>query len=159
MDFKNLKLNHNILVLNSDYNPINICTSKRAIVLLLKKKAQIITEKVIRLIEYIKLPLKSRISSGKPTRNFIYKRDNYKCQYCGATENLTIDHIVPTSRGGQDLWENMISCCNKCNVKKGNKTPEEAGMKLRTIPKAPFNKLYLIINTSNVSEWKDYVYS
>lgn len=159
MDFQKIKLNHNILVLNSDYNPINICTSRRAIVLLLKRKAQFITEKVIRLLEYIKLPLKSRISSGRPTRNFIYKRDNYKCSYCKAEKNLTIDHIIPTSRGGSDSWENMCACCNRCNVFKGNRTPEEAGMRLQIVPKAPFNKLYLMINTSNVSEWKDYVYS
>lgn len=158
MDYRKIKLNSSILVLNSDYNPINICNARRAIVLLIKHKAHIITEKVIRLIEYIRLPYRS-IMSNHPTRNLIYKRDGYSCAYCGAKERLTIDHIHPTSRGGEDTWENLVTACCKCNSLKGNRTPQESNMTLSVQPKAPYNKLYLTINTSNVNDWKEYVYA
>jgi 5-methylcytosine-specific restriction endonuclease McrA len=157
MDYLKIKLNSSILVLNSDYSPINICDSRRAIVLLLKRKAHFITEKVIRLLNYIRIPYR-KLTENRPTRNLIYKRDNYMCSYCGAKENLTIDHIIPSSRGGKDIWDNLVSCCNRCNTLKGNRTPEEANMKLNIIPKVPYNKIQLTINTSNVTEWKEYVY-
>jgi 5-methylcytosine-specific restriction endonuclease McrA len=158
MDYQKIKINHNILVLNADYNPINICDGRRAIVLLLKQKAQFISNKVIRLLEYIRLPYQ-KLMENRPTRNLIMKRDNYTCCYCRATENLTLDHILPSSRGGEDTWENLCSCCGSCNVKKGNKTPQEAGMPLLKPVKRPYNKLHLTINTSNVNDWKSYVYS
>jgi 5-methylcytosine-specific restriction endonuclease McrA len=157
MDYLKIKLNSSILVLNSDYSPINICDSRRAIVLLLKRKAHFITEKVIRLLNYIRIPYR-KLTENRPTRNLVYKRDNYMCSYCGAKENLTIDHIIPSSRGGKDIWDNLVSCCNRCNTLKGNRTPEEANMKLNIIPKVPYNKIQLTINTSNVTEWKEYVY-
>jgi 5-methylcytosine-specific restriction endonuclease McrA len=157
MDYLKIKLNSSILVLNSDYSPINICDSRRAIVLLLKRKAHFITEKVIRLLNYIRIPYR-KLTENRPTRNLVYKRDNYMCSYCGAKENLTIDHIIPSSRGGKDTWDNLVSCCNRCNTLKGNRTPEEANMKLNIIPKVPYNKIQLTINTSNVTEWKEYVY-
>lgn len=158
MDYLKIQLSSSILVLNSDYSPINICNARRAIVLLLKRKAHMITEKVIRLVEYIRLPHK-KLTENKPTRNLIYKRDNYTCGYCGAKEGLTIDHIIPSSRGGKDTWENLVTACNKCNTLKGNKTPQEANMTLHVVPRAPYNKLHLTINTSNVTEWKEYVYT
>ena len=117
MDYQKIKLNSSILVLNSDYNPINICNARRAIVLLIKDKAHMVTEKVIRLIEYIRVPY-SRLMRNHPTRNLIYKRDGYSCAYCGAKERLTIDHIHPTSRGGEDTWENLVTACCKCNSMK-----------------------------------------
>jgi 5-methylcytosine-specific restriction endonuclease McrA len=117
-----------------------------------------VTEKVIRLIEYIRLPHR-RLMANHPTRNLIYKRDGYTCAYCGAKERLTIDHIHPTSRGGQDTWENLVTACCKCNSLKGNRTPQESNMTLRVHPKTPYNKLHLTINTSNVKDWKEYVYA
>lgn len=158
MDYQKIKLNSSVLVLNSDYNPINICNARRAIVLLIKHKAYMVTEKVIRLIEYIRLPHR-RLMANHPTRNLIYKRDGYTCAYCGAKERLTIDHIHPSSRGGEDTWENLVTACCKCNSLKGNRTPQESNMILRVIPKAPYNKLHLTINTSNVKDWKEYVYA
>ena len=158
MDYQKIKITQNILVLNSDYSPINICDGRRAIVLLLKEKAHMITEKVIRLLNYIRLPYK-KLMENRPTRSLIMKRDGYKCLYCGATENLTIDHIHPASRGGENTWENMATSCGSCNVKKGNRTPGEAGMLLTKQVKRPYNKLHLTINTSNVLDWKEYVYS
>jgi 5-methylcytosine-specific restriction endonuclease McrA len=156
--YEKICINNSILVLNSDYSPINICNGRRAIVLLLKRKAHMITDKVIRLLDYIRLPYK-KLTENRPNRNLIYKRDNYTCGYCGAKEDLTLDHILPSSRGGKDEWTNLVTACTKCNVKKGNKTPEEADMVLHIIPKAPYNKLQLTINTSNVSDWKDFCYA
>jgi 5-methylcytosine-specific restriction endonuclease McrA len=158
MDYKTIKINTSVLVLNSDYNPINICNSRRAIVLLLKRKAHMITEKVIRLIDYVRLPYQ-KLTQNRPTRNLVYKRDAYTCAYCGAKEHLTIDHIYPTSRGGQNTWDNMVTCCSKCNSKKGNRTPTEAGMILKFIPQTPYNKIHLAISTSNVQDWKDYIFT
>jgi 5-methylcytosine-specific restriction endonuclease McrA len=127
-------------------------------VLLIKRKAQLISNKVIRLLEYIRIPF-ARIMSHKPSRNLIHKRDNYTCQYCKCKENLTVDHVIPASRGGGNDWSNLVSCCTLCNAKKGNRTPREAGMCLLREPKPPFNKVHLTINVSNVSDWKEYVYS
>lgn len=158
MDYQKIQVSGNILVLNADYNPIHICQGKRAIVLLLKKKAQLISDKVIRLLEYIRIPF-SRIMSHRPSRNLIHKRDNHTCQYCGSKENLTIDHVLPSSRGGIDSWENLVCCCTSCNIKKGNKTPEEKGMRLIKQPKAPFNRVHLSINSSNNPDWRQYIYA
>ena len=158
MDYQKIKITQNILVLNSDYSPINICDGRRAIVLLLKEKAHMITEKVIRLLNYIRLPYK-KLMENRPTRSLIMKRDGYKCLYCGCIENLTLDHIMPQSRGGNNEWTNLATCCGSCNVKKGNRTPGEAEMPLTKQVKRPYNKLHLTINTSNVSDWKEFVYS
>jgi 5-methylcytosine-specific restriction endonuclease McrA len=155
MDY--IEPNSNVLVLNSDYNPINITTWKRAVLLLVKQKAHIISSKVIRLVHYIRLPY-SRLMANHPTRALIYKRDDYTCGYCGAKENLTIDHVHPSSKGGQDTWENMVTCCLKCNLKKGDKLLTETNLKLRITPRAPYNKLSLTINTSGIKQWTDYVY-
>jgi 5-methylcytosine-specific restriction endonuclease McrA len=158
MEYLKININSSILVLNSDYNPINICNGKRAIILILKRKAQFIADKVIRLFDYIRIPYK-KIKENTPTRNLIYKRDNHRCAYCNSKENLTIDHIIPTSRGGKNTWENMISCCGRCNLKKGNRTPDEANMPLLITPKIPWNTLYLTIDTSNNKQWKQYIFA
>jgi 5-methylcytosine-specific restriction endonuclease McrA len=158
MNYYKIQISDSILVLNADYNPINLCNGKRAIVLLLKKKAQLISDKVIRLLEYIRIPF-GKIMSHRPSRNLIHKRDNYQCQYCKSKDNLTIDHIIPSSKGGKNTWENLCSCCVSCNTKKGNRTPEEANMPLIRQPKPPFNKVHLTINSSNVNEWKEFIYA
>lgn len=155
--FRKLKLSQSVLVLNADYNPINIANAKKAIKLILKRKAEFITEKVIRLVNYIYLPV-SKIRNTKPSRRAIHTRDGNKCAYCGSTRELTIDHIMPASRGGQNTWDNLVCACVKCNTKKGNRTPEEAGMYLKTSPNQPFNKVHFNIENSGVSEWMEYVY-
>lgn len=145
-----------VLVLNSSYEPLNICSWKRAIVLLLKEKAHYISDKVIRLAYYIKLPLVRML--GAPTRRAIHKRDNHTCMYCGAKEQLTIDHVIPSSKGGDNTWENLTTACIDCNLRKGNKLLRETTMVLRRIPKSPFNHINLMIETTNVSDWKQYLY-
>jgi 5-methylcytosine-specific restriction endonuclease McrA len=150
--------NKTILVLNASYEPINFTNWKRAIILIIKEKAQRLSSRVIRLVNYIKLPI-DKIMASKPSRQMIYKRDDHMCQYCGSIKNLTIDHVIPRSKGGQDTWENMVVACMPCNTHKGDKTPEEWGRPLYRKPKAPFNKMTLALNKSNVSEWKEYVYA
>jgi 5-methylcytosine-specific restriction endonuclease McrA len=157
MDYLRIEPHQTILVLNSDYNPINFTDWKRAICLLLKEKAQMLSKRVIRLLTYIRIPFSNRITQ-KPSRSMIYKRDGNKCQYCNSTRNLTIDHIIPKCRGGQDSWENLVVSCSSCNTKKGDKLLENTGMSLSKRPTAPLNTMFLTLNETKVNEWKDYIY-
>lgn len=138
-----------VIVLNADYQPVNVTSFKQGCKLVYKGKAEIISTdfeksvavnplkfskpQVIRLLRYIYLPHR-KISLNKQN---LFKRDKYKCGYCESKEDLTIDHIVPRSRGGKNTWENLVTCCSSCNRKKDNRTPDEAKMKLKTIPYAP----------------------
>lgn len=153
-----IELNKTILVLNASYEPINFTNGRRAVILLLKRKAQRLSARVIRLVNYIKLPIQ-KIMANKPSRQMVYKRDDHMCQYCGSIKKLTIDHVMPRSRGGQDTWTNMVVACMPCNTHKGDKTPEEWGRPLYRKPKAPFNKMSLSLSKSGVSEWKEYSYN
>ena len=139
--------NTSVLVLNSSYEPINITNWKRAIVLLLKEKAQVLSHRVIRLLSYVKIPL-SKIVSHRPSKAMIYKRDNNSCQYCGSTRHLTIDHIIPKSKGGSEEWTNLVVACSKCNTKKGDKLLSQTDMKLIKQPKAPHNTMQI-----KLKEW------
>jgi len=141
-----------VLVLNATYEPLSIVSVKRAVVLLLKEKAELIEAAearlraenfsiplplVIRLVYYVKIP---RRMSLPVTRRTVLARDNYLCQYCGdipPRQQLTIDHVLPRSRGGKTTWENVVVACQKCNGRKGNRTPEEARMTLLSTPKRP----------------------
>ena len=146
-----------VLVLNSSYEPINFTSWKRAVVLLLKEKAQFLSGRVIRLLNYVKLPL-SKIMNITPSRSMIYKRDNNTCQYCGSKSKLTIDHVLPRSKGGKDTWENLVVACSSCNTKKSDKLLEQTGMKLVRKPRAPINKMIFDLQKTNVAEWKLYNY-
>lgn len=149
--------NTTVLVLNSSYEPLNITSWKRAVVLLLKQKAQILSHRVIRLLNYVKIPFKKVILT-KPTKSAIYRRDGNKCQYCSSTKNLTIDHIIPKSKGGDNSWENMCLSCSTCNTKKGDKFLEQTGMKLLKAPSAPRNKIEFALLEDKNSEWSEYVF-
>lgn len=158
-----------VLVLNASYEPLNICTWRRAVVLLMKGKAEQIEHNgkliytnfpvptVIRLRSYVKIPYKE-ISLSR--RNLLH-RDGYTCQYCGdRRHDLTIDHIIPRSKGGTDSWENVVAACLKCNVKKGDRTPKEANMALSTTPRRPPSHVYFEISKHAASgefTWKKYV--
>jgi 5-methylcytosine-specific restriction endonuclease McrA len=146
------RLHNPVLVLNASYEPINICAARRAIVLVLKGLAhpeemstgmlhaarrQFPVPSVIRLLEYRRIPHQNRALSRKN----ILMRDRYVCQYCaktGQSASLTLDHVVPRSRGGETAWENLVACCHECNNRKGSRTPEEANMKLARVPR-PFS--------------------
>lgn len=158
MDYLQIEPHQTILVLNASYEPINFTNWKRAVVLLMKNKARALGKRVIRLVEYIKLPYE-KLSQNKPSRSLIYKRDGHKCQYCGSTKELTIDHIIPRSRGGEDTWENLVVACMPCNTKKGDKLLEDTNMILRTIPRKPINKMLFTLNRTNDPEWNQYSYS
>jgi 5-methylcytosine-specific restriction endonuclease McrA len=160
---------YKVLVLNSTLSPINITSWRRAILLLIKEKAETVEPSnrlvnnkfilplVIRLKKYIPLPFSGVVLSRKN----IFLRDNYICQYCGRHGDLTIDHVIPRSKGGQDSWTNAVVCCVRCNNKKGDKTPEETGMKLGRTPYKPPSMLYLhMTRMNNVPEvWNNYFFS
>lgn len=121
-------------------------------------KWRILIPRVIRLLEYDKMPRRE----WKLNRKNILIRDNYQCQYCGKKYPLsliTIDHIIPRSRGGTAAWTNVVTCCNKCNTKKGGRLPREAGMKLITKPQKPnFNSgLSKLLDDKKYSIWKEFI--
>jgi 5-methylcytosine-specific restriction endonuclease McrA len=146
------RLHKPVLVLNASYEPINICAARRALVLILKgvalaeelAPAQVHSARqalnvpsVIRLLEYRRIPHQTRALSRKN----ILMRDRYMCQYCQRvlpSGEMTLDHVIPRSRHGETAWENLVACCHSCNNRKGNRTPEEAGMKLLRLPR-PFS--------------------
>jgi hypothetical protein len=129
-----------VLVLNQDYRAVTVCTVQRAFLLVYLEKADLITEvegtrlrtisddfampSIIRLKKYINIPYRGVVLS----RNNIFKRDGSRCQYCGSTDNLTLDHVIPKSRGGSSNWDNLITACKTCNSKKGDFRPEEIAM-------------------------------
>jgi len=146
------RLHRPVLVLNASYEPINVCAARRAIILVLKGVATAEEQShiavrsavqsmdlpsVIRLTGYRRIPHQTRALSRKN----ILIRDRFTCQYCARTlpaSDLTLDHVVPRSRAGETAWENLVACCHQCNNRKGNRTPEEAGMRLVRQPR-PFS--------------------
>ena len=155
MEYQGIQAHQTILVLNASYAPLNITNWKRAVVLLLKEKAQLLSARVIRLVNYIRIPFR-KIMSQKPTRSMIYERDEHTCQYCGSKKHLSIDHVIPRCRGGEDTWENLVVACSSCNVKKGSTPLEQTGMKLMKKPRPMENKVVRKLNKTDIEEWKDY---
>ena len=136
-----------VLGLNSDFTPLNVTSLRRGFVLVQKGKAEVIQKGediittvgnfvrplIIRLKDYVRY----RPSTLGVTRRRLFKRDDYSCLYCGSNKNLTIDHVVPKSKGGTNEWKNLATCCHRCNTLKGDKTPEQVGLKLRYKPYTP----------------------
>lgn len=160
-----------VLVLNQDYQPLSVCSVQRSVKLLFLEKAEMlhddpdrvirsVNEKfaypsVIRLRHYIHLPYQRIVL----TRRNLMKRDRYTCQYCSKKTDLTIDHVLPRSRGGKDSWENLVTACNKCNVQKGNRTPDEAKMPLKVKPYRPIHITFFQNIMGGVQDhWKPYLY-
>jgi 5-methylcytosine-specific restriction endonuclease McrA len=158
MDFKKLTPYKDILLLNSDYNPISIIKWRRAVVLLLKEKVKFISSRVVRLVSYVRIPYR-KLLSVRPSKNLIKKIGNYTCAYCGSIHNLTVDHMIPLSRGGTHTFDNLVCACRKCNEEKGNRTPQEWGRLPYKLEYKPTSKLEIILKKSNVSEWVPYVYT
>lgn len=164
-------LDANVLILNQDYQPLNVVNVRKSMLLLFLGKAEMLHDypdrkiktvseefdypAVIRLRRYAKSPLRFIVLSRKN----VLKRDGMKCQYCGSTRDLTIDHVVPKSRGGADSWENLVTACNTCNNRKGNKTPAEANMNLKRKPYRPNHIVFLREYLGHIEEcWKPYLY-
>ncbi len=146
---------HEVLLLNSDFEPLNVCNVRRAMALILLGKADVLEHHVDRLFTTSgDLPapsiVKMRYHVRRPlpqlrlSRHSILARDAYTCQYCGVRgKELTIDHVTPRWMGGPQTWDNLVACCRKCNLKKGDKTPQQARMKLARPPKRPHFIPYL----------------
>ena len=163
-----------MLVLNATYEPLSVISVPRALHLLLAKKAELVENSdrtihsatvtmpvptVIRLHYYVKIPHNLPLPLS---RRALLMRDDYTCQYCGTQpgkEHLTMDHILPRSRGGKTEWENMATACAPCNRKKGNRTPEEAHMKLRKPPTRPRFWSVALMAGPNNDVWKKYLIS
>ena len=138
-----------VLVLNQDYSPITVTSAERAFLLMYLEKAVLVHEdekrtlrtinsvypmpSVIRLQNYVYVPFKSVMLS----RQNVFKRDTFRCQYCGTGKDLTLDHVLPKSKGGATSWKNLVTACKGCNSRKGDMTPEEAEMVLKVKPYKP----------------------
>jgi 5-methylcytosine-specific restriction endonuclease McrA len=161
-----------VLVLNATYEPINVCTVRRAAVLVLKAKAEVIERTdgelrserltlerptVIRLITYVRVPRDAH--RRKITRKAVLARDSWTCQYCGARKpGLTVDHVIPRSRGGKSVWENIVASCASCNRRKGNRLPREVRMHPRTRPTAPGPTVFIRIASPTIPiAWQQYL--
>ncbi len=164
-----------VLLLNITYEPLRIIDWKKAITMLCLGKVEVIEEygrdihsvsftiklpSVVRLLRMVKRPK----TPVKFSRQNIYARDRYKCQYCGdrfSSEDLTYDHVIPKSRGGKTQWKNIVTCCIECNRKKGGRIPSEASMKLIRKPKRPtwVPAIRITIGFREIPQtWRDYLY-
>lgn len=160
-----------VLVLNQDYRAISICNVQRAFVLVYLEKADLVVAKngtqihtpaaaypwpsIVRLKRYVVFPYRRVLLSRKN----VLRRDAHRCQYCGDRDSLTIDHVLPRSRGGKDAWENLVAACVPCNNKKGSLTPDEAGMSLRRKPFRPSHVMFIRDYVGDLEdEWKPYLF-
>lgn len=160
-----------VLVLNASYEPLNVCSVRRAHVLVWKGKAEVVERHdeplrsatgsfvrpfVIRLLQYVRVPqaVKRRIS-----RRALFARDGWRCVYCGSSSSrLTLDHVMPRSRGGDSVWENVVTACSPCNLKKGNRTLDEARMSLPHPPRPPAPVLFIRLALHRIPEvWRTYL--
>lgn len=164
------------LLLNATFEPLKVISWKRAMTMWCQGIVEIVethdTEKravtfsfkvpsIVRLLRFVKV---RNLHAVKFSRANIYERDDYTCQYCSTRyepEDLTFDHVVPVAQGGRRSWENIVAACVSCNKKKDNRTPEQAGMKLRGVPRRPsasarFRASIGIRKTP--ASWRDYIY-
>ena len=161
-----------VLVLNASYEPLNVCTVRRAHVLVYKGKAEVLERldrplrsatdtypwpHVIRLVTYVHVP---RAAQRKISRRALFARDGWRCVYCGTSSGrLTLDHVVPRSRGGNSVWENVVTACAPCNLRKGDRLPEEASMTLKRQPRPPAPVLFIRLAAPSglPSTWRRYL--
>ena len=168
---------HNLrsLVLNSAYEPLTFTTARRALVLVLLGKAEPLESDgffartvsasyrlpiVVKLNRYVRKPGRFGVAFS---RKNVLRRDNYTCQYCGARgKELTIDHITPRSSGGESVWDNVVTACRTCNLRKGNKSPGSSGLTLRKAPVRPRFLIYPSMTygshpASHIKSWTKYL--
>lgn len=157
------------LVLNGTYEPLCVVPIRRAVVLVLKQKAEVVHEdggtlhserldlpipSVIRLKYVVRVPYRARVSLS---RRAVFVRDSFCCQYCGKTAE-NVDHVVPRSRGGTHTWDNVVAACRPCNSRKEDRLPHEAGLKLRAKPTAPRETVWIVVAVGRVDpKWEPYL--
>lgn len=161
---------NSVLLLNADYYPLTLCSVERAFLLMYLQKVDLISQvenkflrsvnevhpypSVIKTKRYINLPYKGVVL----TRHNIFKRDDFSCQYCGKNKELTLDHLIPKSKGGKSTWTNLVTACKKCNARKGDYTPEQAGLQLSSKPIRPSYVMFLkAISKSLRTDWLPYL--
>ena len=159
-----------VLVLNQNFEPLNVCNARRAVVLVLCGKAEVLElnhqvihspstsihcPSVIRLSHLIRRPR----PHARLSRKEVFIRDNYTCQYCGRqASGLTVDHVIPRSRGGKSVWENIVASCASCNRRKGNRLPREIQMHPRSSPRPPGPTVFIRIASPTIPvAWKQYL--
>ena len=161
-----------VLVLNASYEPINVCTVRRAAVLILKNRAEVLEKGdwalhaesftlprpvVIRLLTYVRIPRDAH--RRKITRRAVFARDRWTCQYCGHERgHLTVDHVIPRCKGGASTWENIVTCCAPCNRRKGDRLPAQANMVPARRPKAPNPSIFIHVAAPSIpAAWERYL--
>ena len=162
---------HQVLVLNASYEPLNVCSLRRAHVLVYKGKAELVEEldrplrsatdtyrwpHVIRLVHYVRVP---RTVQRKISRRALFARDGWRCVYCGTSGGrLTLDHVIPRSKGGESSWENVVTSCAPCNLRKGNRLLAEVEMVLRISPRPPAPVVFIRLATTTIPPgWHPYL--
>ncbi|WKN44340.1 HNH endonuclease [Tunicatimonas pelagia] len=163
-------MKRNVLLLNQDYQPLTVCSMERAFLLVFLNKAELLTEAendeirtvnktfpcpaVIRLYRYVNLPYRGVVL----TRQNVFKRDKFTCQYCGSPKNLTLDHVIPRSKGGKTSWANLVTACQPCNTQKGDRRPHEANLKLQQKPHRPTYLIFLRDHSGSMrKEWQPFL--
>ena len=163
-----------VLVLNASYEPLRIVSVRRAMVLLLQRKAELVEAAaqrlraqtatfavplVVRLVRYVAIPRHRKLPCS---RRSVLARDRETCQYCGAQPgraHLTIDHVLPRAQGGATNWENVVAACAACNHRKANRTPQQAGMVLQAMPHRPSYAAYTLLGAlERHAVWQKYAY-
>ena len=157
------------LLLNASHEPLCVVPMRRAVVLVLKEKAEIVVRNgaelhservtlpvpsVIRLNHYVRVPYRSRVPLS---RRAVFARDGHKCQYCNrAAEN--IDHVMPRSRGGPHAWDNVVASCRACNARKEDRLPAEAGLTLKHPPREPHADLWVVATAGTIDPaWEPFL--
>jgi 5-methylcytosine-specific restriction endonuclease McrA len=157
------------LVLNATYQPLCVVSVRRALVLALKGKAEVVhtngitfhsesleiqAPSVVRLNYFVKVPYRARSSLS---RRAVLVRDEFECQYCGRTAE-NVDHVIPRSRGGGHTWDNVVAACRPCNSRKENRSPADAGLTLKHPPREPHDSVWIVVAVDRVDpQWEQYL--
>jgi 5-methylcytosine-specific restriction endonuclease McrA len=167
-------LGQRVLVLNASYEPLQLVSVRRAVILLLQEKAEVVEAArqqlraralsldvplVIRLVRYIRIPRRLKLPCS---RRGVFARDRETCQYCGVQPgraHLTMDHVVPRSQGGGTTWDNVVTACRDCNHRKGGRTPDQANMKLAIVPRQPQYVAFALLGELERHDvWRKYAF-